>query len=159
MVVVGAFDGVGEVEQLVGAGVDGGGVEVAGGGDEGDEWGAGEVTDVVKDQALACVADAGVEGDIEGFTADPVDGSSGGEGRDGDEVERDREGELLTEGEGVGVGVAGEGEEVGGVGVGGAGEDQGGGEEWECEESVAHGGIPFSDWCEVRVRSLLGGVK
>ena len=43
--------------------------------------------------------------------------------------------------------------------VGGAGEDQSGGEERECEESFAHGEIPFSDWCEVRVRSLLEGVK
>jgi hypothetical protein len=43
--------------------------------------------------------------------------------------------------------------------VGGAGEDEGRGEERECEESFAHGEIPFSSLCEVRVRSLLGGVK
>ena len=43
--------------------------------------------------------------------------------------------------------------------MGGAGEDESRGEERECEESFAHGGIPFSDWGEVRVRSLLGGVK
>jgi len=159
VVVVGAGDGVGEVDQAVGAGVDGGGVGIAGGGDEGDECGTGENTYLVEAQTLACVADAGVEVDIEGLAADSVDGSGGGGGGDGDEVVFDREGELLRKGEGVGVGVAGDGEEVGGVGVGGAGEDQSRGEERECEESFAHGGIPFSDWCEVRVRSLLGGVK
>jgi hypothetical protein len=124
-VVVRAFAGVGEVDQLVGAGVDGGGVEVAGGGDQGDQYGTGEV-DVVEDKALAGVADAGEEDDIEGFAANSVDGSGGGEGRNGDEVEGDSEGELFREGEGVGVGVAGDGEEVDGVGVGGYGQSGGG---------------------------------
>jgi len=72
-----------------------------------------------------------------------------------------REGDAIV-GEGFcsDVSRADEGDDEGdGVGVGGAGEKQGGGEDRECEESFAHGGIPFSDWGEVRVRSLLGGVK
>jgi hypothetical protein len=136
VVVIGAIDGVSEVDQPVGAGIDGGGVEVAGGGDEGDEYGAGE-GDVVEDQALAGVADVGEEGDIELVAADSVDGSGGGERGKGDEVGRDSEGELLRQGEGVGVGVAGDGEEVDGVGVGGYG--QSGGEDEEFGEEVTHG--------------------
>jgi hypothetical protein len=144
VVVVGAFDGVGEVDQRIGAGDDGGGVEVAGGGDEGDEEGTGE-GDAVEGKAIACVVKIREEGDIEGFAAESVDGSGGSEGRDGNEVGRVSEGELFGQGESVAAVIAGDGEKICGVGVGGAGEDQGGGEERECEESFAHGGIPFSN--------------